>query len=135
MIKPGIYKEPSYNQRTFCIEINPPDYIRTWFEEPSGAPQEHWWDVDITPTKFHWLVEQWNKGNIAKCYPHWWEKEDSRKGHINSLLQLDKEELYEVLNYFTYVIQQKNWIGEVSYEEMDHRAMIMVENIKENNYE
>lgn len=113
MIKAGIYKSPSYNQRTFCIEVNPPDIIKTWFEEPDDKPQEHWWDVSITPQKFHWLVEEWNNGHIAEIYPHWWEKLDSRRGHINSLLQLSMEELEEVLNYFCLVIPHYRWTTEL----------------------
>ena len=126
MIKAGIYKQAATNQRTFCIDVNPPDIIKTWFEEPNGKPQDHWWDVEITPTKFHWLVEQWSKGNVAKVYPHWWEKVDSRKAHINSLLQLSMEELYEVLNYYCYVLQQRCWTTEMTQEELDTRAKEMV---------
>ena len=113
----GIYKEPSYNQRTFCMDVQPPDYIKTWFEEPNGEPQDHWWDVEITPQKFHWLVGEWNNGNIAKVYPHWWEKVDTRNKHINSLLQLRNEDLTEVLNYFCMVMPHYRWTTELHMDD------------------
>ncbi|MBP5324498.1 MAG: hypothetical protein J6Y86_03265 [Pseudobutyrivibrio sp.] len=116
MIKAGLYKEPSYNQRTFCIKINPPDNIKTWFIEADGETRDLWWDLDITPQKFHWLVDEWNKGNIAKVYPHWWEKVDSRKAHINSLLQLDGNELREVLNYASFIWPHYRWATELKLD-------------------
>lgn len=106
MIKQGIYKEPSTNQRTFCYEINPPDYIKVWFEEPNGKPQDHWWDQEITPQKFHWLVDQWNDGNIEKVY-------GISARHINSLLQLEHNELLNVFNYFAYVLPHYRWTTEL----------------------
>lgn len=113
MIKAGLYKEPSYNQRTFCMEINPPDCIKTWFLEADGEARDSWWDLEITPQKFHWLVDEWNKGNIAKVYPHWWEKVDSRKEHINSLLQLGGDELREVYNYAAIIWPHYRWTTEL----------------------
>lgn len=112
MLKVGIYKFPSTNQRTFCYEICPPDYIKIWYEEPNEAPQDHWWDKEITPRKFHWLVDEYNAGYIAKLYPHWWEKVDTRKQHINSLLQLSHGELDEIFNYYSYVVPQSKWVGD-----------------------
>ena len=106
MIKAGTYKHESCNQRMFCYEVCPPDTIKTWFEDKEGnhdTYRDNWWDLDITPQKFHWLVDQWNEGNVAKVYSHWWEKVDSRKPHINSLLQLSHEELEEVMNFAAFV--------------------------------
>lgn len=117
MIKAGIYKSPSCNQRTFCIGVNPPDIIKTWFEEPDDKPQDPWWNVSITPQKFHWLVDEWNNGHIAEFYPHWWEKVDSRKEHINSLLQLSMEELEEALNYFCAVVPHYRWETELHLDD------------------
>lgn len=117
MIKAGIYKEPSFNKRTFCVEVIPPDYIKVWYIEADGAEQEHWWDIDITPQKFHWLVDEWNNGNIAKVYPHWWEKVDTRKKHINSLLQLDFDGLREVINYCAYVLPHYRWTSDLHLDD------------------
>lgn len=112
MIKPGIYKFESTNQRMFCYEINPPDIIKTWFEDKEGnhdTEDDNWWDMDILPRRFHWLVDEWNNGNIKRYYPHWWKKVDTRKEHINNLLQLSHEELHEVMNYAASVFPHKEW--------------------------
>ena len=116
MIKPGIYKHESFNQRMFCYEVIHPDTIRTWHEDMEGnhdTSNNNWWDLDITPQKFHWLVDQWNEGNVAKVYPHWWEKVDSRRSHINSLLQLSHEELEEVMNFAAFVWPHYRWTTEL----------------------
>lgn len=122
MIKAGVYRSPSYNQRTFCFEIMPPDEIKTWFEEPNDNPQDHWWDEVITPQKFHWLVDEWNNGHIKKAYPHWWEKIDTRRGNINSLLQLNHEELSEVFNYHSFVLPQTKWTQNINFDP-DYRPL------------
>ena len=109
MIKAGTYKDPSFNQTMFCFEISPPDYIKVWREDMNGNEDDEWWRQNITPKKFHWLVDEWNKGNIAKVYPRWWETVDTRKHHINSLLQLDYDELIEVINYYAYMVPQAKW--------------------------
>lgn len=111
MIRQGIYKEPSFNQTMFCYEINPPDYIKIWREDIDGNIDD-WWTQNINPKMFHWLVDEWNRGDIRETYPHWWEKVDTRKEHINSLLQLNHEELMEVFNYYAYVTPQSKWKGE-----------------------
>ena len=116
MIKAGIYRHESFNQRIFCYEVLPPDTIRTWHEDMEGnhdTQDNNWWDLDITPQKFHWLVDQWNEGNVAKVYPHWWEKVDSRRTHINSLLQLSHEELEEVMNFAAFVWPHYRWTTEL----------------------
>lgn len=107
-IKMGVYKEPSFNQTTFCYEITPPDTIRIWRENPNGEIDE-WWTQTISPKKFHWLVDEYNKGNVHKIYPHWWEKVDTRPAHINSLLQLTHEGLIEVFNYYGYILPHNSW--------------------------
>ena len=103
MIKSGIYKVPSTNERTFCYEVAAPDHISIWYEEPDGKPQDHWWDQEITPQKFHWLVDEWNAGHIAALYPGCGQR------HINSLLQLSRAELMNVFNYFAYVLPHYRW--------------------------
>lgn len=114
MIKAGVYRSLNFNQTIFCFEISPPDYIKTWLEDSEGNV-DHWFDMDITPQKFHWLVDEWNSGQIAKVYPHWWEKVDTRKNHINSLLQLNHEELTEVFNYIAAVLPHYRWTTEVHF--------------------
>lgn len=125
MIKPGVYKELSFNQTFFCFEINPPDYITVWREDANGKETDNgWWRMEITSKKFHWLVDQWNNGNIKKVYPHWWEQPDSRKEHINNLLQLNHEELTEVFNYYAYVIPQREWCcSDVNFMREDYRPI------------
>ena len=108
----GVYKEPSFNQTMFCYDIQPPDRIDIWREDSNGKRDE-WWDLEITPAKFHWLVNEWNNGHIRKVYPRWWEKVDTRKEHINSLLQLNHEELMEVFNYAAYIFPHYRWKGEL----------------------
>lgn len=104
----GTYKEPSFNQTMFCYDIQPPDRIDIWREDSDGKRDE-WWDIEITSTKFHWLVNEWNNGHVQKIY----EKIDTRKEHINSLLQLNYNELMEVFNYAAYVWPHYRWKGEL----------------------
>ena len=111
-IKEGIYKEESTNQRMFCVEICPENTVKTWFENKQGEKDDAWWDMLISPQRFSWLVNEWNNGNIRKTYPHWWEKVDSRKEHINSLLQLDWDSFREVLNYAAYILPHSKWTSE-----------------------
>lgn len=114
MIKAGIYKEESTNQTMFCYEICPPDYIKVWKEDKEGSEcDDGWWRCEITPQKFHWLVDEWNNGHIAKVYPHWWEDTDIRQTHINSLLQLSHDELMDAFNYFAYVLPHYRWTTEL----------------------
>lgn len=111
MIKAGVYKHESFNQTMFCYEISPPDYIRIWREDMKGNEDDTWWRLNISPQRFHWLVDEWNNGNIAKEYPHWWEQIDTRQKHINSLLQLSEKELEEVFNYVALILPHREWIS------------------------
>ena len=111
-MKMGTYKTESFNQTLFCYEINPPDHIKIWREDKEGNV-DHWWDQEITPLKFHWLVDEWNKGRIAATYPHWWENVDTRPKHINSLLQLSESEFLEALNYAAYILPHYKWTTEL----------------------
>jgi hypothetical protein len=77
--------------------------------EDCDTEDDNWWDMDILPRRFHWLVDEWNNGNIKRYYPHWWEEVDTRKEHINNLLQLSHEELHEVMNYVADVFPHKEW--------------------------
>ena len=112
LIKEGIYKEESTNQRMFCIKVCSSDTIKTWFEDKQGnhdTEDNNWWDINIGPERFRWLIDEWNIGNIQKTYPHWWEKVDSRKERITSLLQLDWDSLREVINYAAYILPHSKW--------------------------
>lgn len=110
MIKPGLHKHESFNQTMFCFEVNPPDNIKIWREDMDGNV-DHWWDQEITPVKYHWLVSKWNDGTIRKEYPRWWENIDTRPDHINNLIQLDMESFCEVLNYYAFITPHKEWKG------------------------
>lgn len=115
-IKEGIYKEEATNQRMFCVEVCPENIIKIWFEDMHGnhdTEDNNWWDILITSKKFGWLVDEWNIGNIQKTYPHWWEKVDSRKEHIHSLLELDWDSFREVLNYAAYALPHSKWATEM----------------------
>ncbi len=112
LIKEGLYKEESTNQRMFCVEICPENTVKTWFEDMQGEKDDAWWDMLILPQRFSWLVDEWNNGNIRKTYPHWREKVDSRKEHISSLLQLDWDSFREVLNYAAYILPHSKWTSE-----------------------
>jgi hypothetical protein len=109
MIKPGLYHAASTNQRIFYVEIFCDSSIKTWYAEADGISKDPWWDMDISSERATWLVGEWNNGNIKKAYPHWWEKVDSRKQHINSLFQLTFDQLQEVLNYAAYVLPHSEW--------------------------
>ena len=112
LIKEGIYKEESTNQRMFCINVISKNMIKTWFEDMQGnkdTEDDNWWDMNIGPDRFKWLVDEWNKGKVKELYPHYWEKVDTRKAHITSLLQLDWDSFREVLNYAAYILPHSKW--------------------------
>lgn len=105
----GLYKEESTNQRMFCIKVCSKNMIKTWFEDMQGNNEDPWWNMNIAPSRFEWLVGEWNNGNVEKTYPHYLEKADTRRKHITSLLQLDWDSFLDVLNYASYILPHSKW--------------------------